>query len=165
MHARRAILGSWPVVAPFLPVPDSCSQAWLEYRQSSWAPLAGSSTVVYTIVVYRNGRDQELTVLACGAEMLAARAIDGWSRAHRGRRQRDRLHADGCGVRGYDRRLTGQGHRRREDSRGQEPFLLTIDEEGICTEAGYQLLQPLLLSSLWRTLSPRRPQGRQARGR
>src|SRR5215472_13399603 len=141
MNARRAILGSWPVVAPSLPDRDPCSRAGQEYASRHERRWRGSSTIVYTRVVYRNGRDQELSVLASGAEMLAVRAIEGgdldetrrngchesWSSssgggdgthpgngAHRGRRRRDRVHVGGCGVRGYDRRLADQGRPGRE---------------------------------------------------
>src|SRR5215472_1014767 len=88
MNARRAILGSWPVVAPSLPDRDSCSRAGQEYASRHERRWRGSSTIVYTRVVYRNGRDQELSVLASGAEMLAVRAIEG--------EDRDETRRNGC---------------------------------------------------------------------
>src|SRR5215472_12283959 len=80
MNARRAILGSWPVVAPSLPDRDPCSRAGQEYASRHERRWQGSPTIVCTRVVYRNGRDQELSVLASGAEMLAVRAIEGGDR-------------------------------------------------------------------------------------
>src|ERR1700685_1897426 len=61
----------------FLPVRYSCSRAGpgdpAAVRACCWRPVRRS---FYACVAYRNGCDQELSVLAAGAAMLAGWAIE-----------------------------------------------------------------------------------------